>query len=233
MKHRETLLGSLVVAGLLAACGGGAATPSTAAPSSAAAKPSAAASIAASASAAAKPAASAAASASAKPAASAAASAKPAASAAASAKPAASTAASAKPAASGSAAAKPAPSIAAATAVETLKLTDSSLGKVVTDDEGKTMYSFTLATDPASKNAASCTGACLGAWPPVVSTEAPKAPAGLTGTLGIITRTDVNVKQVTYNDMPLYYFVQDKAPGDVKGQGVTGFNGNWQAIKAS
>jgi predicted lipoprotein with Yx(FWY)xxD motif len=230
MKHRETLLGSLVVAGLLAACGGGAATPSTAAPSSAAAKPSAAASIAASASAAAKPAASAAASASAKPAASAAASAKPAASAAASAKPAASTAA---PAASGSAAAKPAPSIAAATAVETLKLTDSSLGKVVTDDEGKTMYSFTLATDPASKNAASCTGACLGAWPPVVSTEAPKAPAGLTGTLGIITRTDVNVKQVTYNDMPLYYFVQDKAPGDVKGQGVTGFNGNWQAIKAS
>jgi len=39
--------------------------------------------------------------------------------------------------------------------------------------------------------------------------------------LGEITRAD-GTKQVTYNDMPLYYFAGDKAPGDTTGQGVGG-----------
>jgi predicted lipoprotein with Yx(FWY)xxD motif len=50
--------------------------------------------------------------------------------------------------------------------------------------------------------------------------------------LGIITRTDQPVKQVTYNDAPLYFFVQDQAPGDTKGQGSKGFGGNWMVVKA-
>jgi predicted lipoprotein with Yx(FWY)xxD motif len=41
----------------------------------------------------------------------------------------------------------------------------------------------------------------------------------VTGTLGSFTRAD-NGTQVTYNNMPLYYFIGDKAPGDVTGQGV-------------
>lgn len=221
---RTTFLGTLALAGLLAACGGEA-TPSSPA---AASKPAAA---------------SAPASASAKPAASAAASAKPAASAAASAsaKPAASGAASAaaKPAASGaaasgaagSAAAKPAPSLAAATSVATLKVQDTSLGKVLADGRGMTLYSYEEASSPASKDATKCVTACLGPWPPLLTSDTPTAPAGVTGKLGVITRTDFNVKQVTYNDMPLYFFVQDTAAGDTKGQGSKGFGGNWQVIK--
>ena len=220
MATRHTLFGSLLLAGALAACGGGAAAPSSAAPAStAAAKPSVAAS---------KPAASTAASA--KPAASGAASAKPAASGGA----AASGSAAAKPAASGSAAAKPAPSVVPATKVATVKVADNpTLGKILTDGEGMTLYSFAPASDPASKDATKCATACLGPWPPFLTTDAPAAPSGVTGKFGIVTRTDYPVKQVTYNDMPLYYFVQDKAPGDAKGQNSKGFNGNWQVIKAS
>ncbi len=217
MNYRTGILGTLVLAGALAACGGGAAAPSSPAPAiaSAAAKP---ASAAAATSASAKPAAAASGAASAA------------------AKPAAATSASAKPAASGaagSAAAKPAPSIVPATALAVLKVTNNAAqGNILTDDKGKTLYSFDEASSPASKDATKCTGACLGAWPPLLSTDVPATPPGVSGKLGIITRTDVAVKQVTYNDMPLYYFVQDTQPGDAKGQGVKGFNGNWQVIKA-
>jgi len=38
---------------------------------------------------------------------------------------------------------------------------------------------------------------------------------------------------VTYNGHPLYYFVQDKAAGDAKGQGVNGFGGLWWVMSAS
>ena len=37
--------------------------------------------------------------------------------------------------------------------------------------------------------------------------------------LGTITRSD-GTMQVTYNGWPLYYWAQDKAPGDTTGQGV-------------
>lgn len=220
MNAQHTLFGSLLLAGALAACGGGGAAPSSAAPASApasaAAKPSAAASVAA------KPATGAASS-----------SAKPAASAAASAKPAASGSAAAKPAASGSAA-KPAPSIAPATTVATLKVTaNPTLGSILTDGNGRTLYTFAPASDPASKDATKCPAACLGPWPPFLTTDVPTAPTGVTGKLGVVTRTDFNVKQVTYNDMPLYYFVQDTAAGDAKGQNSKGFNGDWQVVKTS
>ena len=41
--------------------------------------------------------------------------------------------------------------------------------------------------------------------------------------LGVALRFD-GTQQVTYNGWPLYYWVQDKVPGDVKGQYV---NNTW------
>jgi len=211
----QTFGAILLTAAVLAGCGGGAAAPSSAAPSSAAAKPSAAAS----------------APASAKPAASAAASAKPAASA--SAKPAASGAAgaSAKPAASG--AAKPAASGAAAApsvpASVTLAInTNATLGKILTDDKNRTLYTRVNDTPTGS----GCTGGCLTTWPPLYSNSVPTAPAGLTGTLALATRADNGAKQVMLGDKPLYYFAPDTNPGDAKGEGV-GDPQTWHVIKIS
>jgi len=64
-----------------------------------------------------------------------------------------------------------------------------------------------------------CTGACLTAWPPLLTTAATPAAEGVTGTLGTITTPD-GANQVTLNGLPLYYFAQDKNPGDILGQGV-------------
>jgi predicted lipoprotein with Yx(FWY)xxD motif len=38
---------------------------------------------------------------------------------------------------------------------------------------------------------------------------------------------------VTYNGHPLYRFVQDKKPGDTKGQGVDAFGARWYAVTAA
>ena len=52
----------------------------------------------------------------------------------------------------------------------------------------------------------------------ITTSDTPKVE-GVTGTVGTITTPD-GKKQVTVNGMPVYLWEKDKAPGDVKGQGV-------------
>lgn len=104
----------------------------------------------------------------------------------------------------------------AAAAVD-LKTASSSAGNIVVDAKGMSVYFFTK--DVKDSGTSACTGACLTAWRPVTSTAATPAAEGVTGTVGTITTPD-GAKQLTLNGLPLYYFAQDKNPGDVLGQGV-------------
>jgi predicted lipoprotein with Yx(FWY)xxD motif len=101
------------------------------------------------------------------------------------------------------------------TAEPTVSLaTDPNLGKILVDGKGMTLYIFTKDTPDKSN----CSGGCLKAWPALLTQGSPKAGAGVDQSLlGSTTLADGS-KIVTYNHMPLYYFVQDKAAGDVKGQ---------------
>lgn len=101
-------------------------------------------------------------------------------------------------------------------AITELKTSTTSLGEVVVDGAGMTLYMFTKDTRGATASA--CTGACLAAWPLVVAADTPKL-AGITGAVGSINTTDGR-KQVTLNGWPLYYFAKDAKPGDVTGQNV-------------
>jgi predicted lipoprotein with Yx(FWY)xxD motif len=47
--------------------------------------------------------------------------------------------------------------------------------------------------------------------------------------LGTTARTD-GTTEITYAGHPLYYFLNDKAPGDTKGQGVNGFGALWWVL---
>jgi predicted lipoprotein with Yx(FWY)xxD motif len=94
---------------------------------------------------------------------------------------------------------------------------DPKLGDLLVDAKGMTLYVYSKDTAGISN----CTGGCLASWPALVATADMMAGAGVPGKLGEITRAD-GTKQVTYNDMPLYYFAGDKAPGDTTGQGVGG-----------
>jgi predicted lipoprotein with Yx(FWY)xxD motif len=106
-------------------------------------------------------------------------------------------------------------------AVPTVSIRTASLGKVLVDSKGLTLYVWDRDTT-AGKS--SCTGGCATVWPPVAVTGMHTYGAGLTAsTFSVITRTD-GTKQLAVNGKPLYTFANDTKPGDVKGQGVNGFH---------
>ncbi|HEX2705024.1 MAG TPA: hypothetical protein VHM65_04640 [Candidatus Lustribacter sp.] len=104
-----------------------------------------------------------------------------------------------------------------AAAITELKTAATSLGQVVTDGAGMTLYMFTKDTQGASASA--CAGACLAAWPQVVAGSTVPTLTGVSGAVAMIATADGR-RQVTLAGWPLYYFAKDKAPGDVLGQGV-------------
>jgi predicted lipoprotein with Yx(FWY)xxD motif len=104
-----------------------------------------------------------------------------------------------------------------------------SLGTILVDSQGRTLYLF--AKDTGTKSA--CSGACASAWPPLRDSGKPTAGTGLNASLlGTAPRSDGD-PQVTYNGHPLYTFVMDQKPGDAKGQGVTAFGGSWFTLTSA
>lgn len=88
-------------------------------------------------------------------------------------------------------------------------------GPVLVDAKGVTLYYF----KNDKKDASSCTGDCLAKWP-VFFVEKAMPGKGLNASdFGTITRED-GKSQTTYKGRPLYYFFQDKNPGDAKGDKV-------------
>ncbi len=107
-----------------------------------------------------------------------------------------------------------------------LKIDQTSLGSVLTNAQGLTVYWF--AKDTAANSA--CSGACAAAWPPVIGMPQPASGFKLTGKLGEIKRADGSM-QATYDGHPLYLFAGDSKPGQVNGNAVNGFGALWYAIK--
>jgi predicted lipoprotein with Yx(FWY)xxD motif len=96
----------------------------------------------------------------------------------------------------------------------------TSLGKVLTDGQGMTLYVF----DKDDGGASACYDSCAQAWPPLIA----PADAVAEGDFGLITRQDGSL-QWTFKGMPLYLWVKDAKPGDVTGDGVKGV---WHAAMA-
>ncbi|MGQ0838879.1 hypothetical protein [Actinokineospora sp.] len=95
-----------------------------------------------------------------------------------------------------------------------------SLGTIVTDAKGYTLYRFDK--DRAKPSKSTCDGDCAKAWPPALAGTGQVSLTGIDRTLvGTVTRAD-GAQQLTLNGWPLYRFAKDKAPGDAKGQGVGG-----------
>jgi predicted lipoprotein with Yx(FWY)xxD motif len=94
---------------------------------------------------------------------------------------------------------------------------DATLGAHVTGKGGMSLYVFE--NDVSGKS--NCNDQCATNWPPltVASAADVTAEAGVTGELGTIKRAD-GATQVTLDGKPLYYFANDKAAGDVNGQGA-------------
>lgn len=107
-----------------------------------------------------------------------------------------------------------------ATGSVVVNMATTTLGPVLTAANGLTLYVH--AGDTATSS--TCTGGCATAWPPlaVAAGGSATAGAGVTGTLGTLTRAD-GTTQVTYKGLPVYGWKNDTKPGDVTGQNVNGF----------
>jgi len=103
----------------------------------------------------------------------------------------------------------------------------SSLGTIVVDGKGMTVYEFGKDTMGATSSA--CTGSCAAIWPAVHAGSGTPQVSGVTGTVGTITGVD-GQPQVTLNGWPLYTFAHDTAPGDTSGQN---FQNLWWALTPS
>jgi predicted lipoprotein with Yx(FWY)xxD motif len=130
------------------------------------------------------------------------------------------------PATTTPAAAAPASNSASATSSTVIATASSSAGTFLTAGSGRAVYLWTKDTGGMS----ACTGACEGAWPPVVASGAVTAAGSVKASdLGTITRSD-GTKQVTYDGHPLYYFSGDSGPGMANGQGSDGFGAKWWLV---
>ncbi|GAB2835855.1 hypothetical protein GCM10027176_45220 [Actinoallomurus bryophytorum] len=95
-------------------------------------------------------------------------------------------------------------------------VSQSSLGPILTDRSGRTLYAFTNDKNGGS----SCSGQCIASWPALVSGKAVTAGAGTQKALLGETKRAEGTLQATYGTWPLYYYAGDMNPGDVDGQGV-------------
>ena len=108
----------------------------------------------------------------------------------------------------------------------TVGVANDSLGKVLVDSQGRTLYLFTKDTGSTS----TCTGACAVNWPPLLVTGKASVGSGASASMvSTSARTD-GTTQLTYNGHPLYLFKNDTKAGDTNGEGVTAFGGNWYAV---
>ena len=112
----------------------------------------------------------------------------------------------------------------------TLQVAETSVGDVVTDGDGMTLYLFTQdqAGTQDQEASSACEGDCLTTWPPFEG-EATAGEGVDESLLGTIERSDGST-QATYNGHPLYYYAEDSEDGDVAGQGV---NDVWWAVDAA
>ena len=109
-----------------------------------------------------------------------------------------------------------APASAAAGGAVTVMVAESSLGQILVDGEGRTLYMF----KPDSAGEPTCYEDCEKNWPPLTVTGDITVGEGLDASkFTTADRTDGS-KQVKVGTWPLYYFANDAAPGDTNGQEV-------------
>jgi predicted lipoprotein with Yx(FWY)xxD motif len=102
----------------------------------------------------------------------------------------------------------------------------TSLGEILVNSTGRTLYLF--GKDRNGKS--SCSGKCAVAWPPLTTSGKPTfTGSAMASLIGTTKRADGRL-QVTYNHHPLYTFVKDTKAGQTSGEGVNALGGIWDAV---
>jgi predicted lipoprotein with Yx(FWY)xxD motif len=113
------------------------------------------------------------------------------------------------------------------TASPSVKTRHTSLGTVLVDAKGRTLYLF----EKDTKNKSKCSGQCAANWPPALVKGKPKAGGSAVASKLATTKRADGTTQVTYAGHPLYTFVLDRnKPGSTKGEGIDAFGAEWYVV---
>src|SRR5262245_52149332 len=87
----------------------------------------------------------------------------------------------------------------------TVATANSSLGRILVDARGRTLYLF----EKDKRGHSACSGYCTTYWPPLLTRGTPIPGRSVKGSLlGVARRAD-GTKQVTYAGHPLYRYIGD------------------------
>lgn len=92
-------------------------------------------------------------------------------------------------------------------------------GPALTDQDGRTLYLFTL--DSTEPSRSTCEGECAETWPPLLATGEVTTDGVDPDLVGEVSRVD-GARQVTVGGWPVHTFTGDTAPGQTTGHGASG-----------
>ena len=115
------------------------------------------------------------------------------------------------------------------TTLGAVNVSTTTLGPVLVDSKGMTMYMLTADTPGHS----TCSAPCLALWP-LVSAPAGNVTSvpGVSAPLGVTKATN-GASMLTAGGLPLYTYSGDSGPGDTHGEGIEAFGGKWYAVSPS
>ena len=124
-----------------------------------------------------------------------------------------------------------APAGAAAKGPATVKVANSSLGKILVNGSGRTIYMFTK--DGRNKDRCVTTQGCTSIWPPLTTKGKPAARSGAKASLLGTIKLPSGSLQVTYAGHPLYTYSGDVMPHQTDYVGTPEFGGTWFAVSST
>jgi predicted lipoprotein with Yx(FWY)xxD motif len=105
-------------------------------------------------------------------------------------------------------------------------IANSTLGRIVVDGKGRTLYLF----EKDAHRRSACYGQCAKDWLPVLTHGKPMALAGVTQSRLGVSRRANGSEQASYAGHPLYRFVEDKKAGQIRGEGSQDFGAGWGVL---
>jgi predicted lipoprotein with Yx(FWY)xxD motif len=108
----------------------------------------------------------------------------------------------------------------------TIKTRSSSLGRILVNGHGRTLYLFKKDRNGRS----ACYAQCATFWPPLLTSGKPHAGTGAKASLLGTTKRKNGARQVTYAGHPLYRYKLDTKPGQTKGEESTQFGAKWYVL---
>jgi predicted lipoprotein with Yx(FWY)xxD motif len=118
-----------------------------------------------------------------------------------------------------------------AAGAQKLQLRHTSLGSILVDASGFTLYHFSK--DTSAKNTCMSNRECGATWPALTSSGRPTAGPGVKASLISTIALPGGKRQVTYAGHPLYTYEPAGERGETGYIGVRQFGGTWYGLSAS